>query len=399
MEMRTATGKILLALAGTLGVALAVFVVAPWLQSPPPPVSPVSPDEIIQEVMGPAAENDGELMDEAEAVAGALDEVDETILPAPGPDAEPVAEDGEDQEIVGVLPAPLTPDEVASAMVAPSATSAPEEEGRDEVAVGEPVEAEERGDEAAGGEAVESAVSQFAEAVLERLEEIVQASAGSPDAVVMASAPSVEEGEGETAGPAPKQVTEPVPAEAATAVETLGGQAEPPPEVIEEAAAGQPVVIERDMRIEFSTPVVEVAAASTGSLTGAPVALEGPAPPLGPLEPPAQPPSVLPAAGLAELRPAEAVTAPYVPRGGMGYRMPLVSRQELPIQIVSGVVMPAHHAYVILRPGYWELLMESGETVVPVEPVEAVVEEPLPAPRRRWSLLDLFRKRTPARVE
>ena len=380
MEMRTATGKILLALAGTLGVALVVFVVAPWLQSPPPPVSPVSPDEIIQEVMGPAAENDGELMDEADAVTGALPEVDEIILPALGPVAQPVAEDGEDQEVVGVLPAPLTPDEVASAMVAPTASD------------------EEGGDEAAGGEAVEAAVSQFAEAVLERLEEIVHASAGSPDAVVMASAPSVEEGEGETAGPAPEQVAEPVAAEAATAVETLGGQAEPPPEVIEEATAGEPVVIERDMRIEFSTPVVEVAAASTGSPPGAPVALEGPAPPLGPLEPPAQPPSVLPAAGLAELRPAEAVTAPYVPRGGMGYRMPLVSRQELPIQIISGVVMPAHHTYVILRPGYWELLMESGKTVVPVEPVE-VVEEPPPAPRRRWSPLDLFRKRTPAREE
>ena len=380
MEMRTATGKILLALAGTAAVALVVFVVAPWLQAPAPPVSPVSSDEIVREVMGPLGENEGKAMGETEAVAGMLPEGEETVPPALGPVAQAVEEGGVDQEVVGVLPAPLSPDEVASAMLD---SSVPDEEG---------------GDEAAGGEAVEAAVSQFAEAVLERLEEIVQASAGSPDAVVMASAPSVEEGEGETAGPAPEQVTEPVAAEAATAVETVGGQAEPPPEVIEDAAAGEPVVIERDMRIEFSIPVVEVAAASTGSPPGAPVALEGPAPPLGPLEPPAQPPSVLPAAGLAELRPAEAVTAPYVPRGGMGYRMPLVSRQELPIQIVSGVVMPAHHTYVILRPGYWELLMESGETVVPVEPVE-VVEEPPPAPRRRWSPLDLFRKRTPAREE
>ena len=111
----------------------------------------------------------------------------------------------------------------------------------------------------------------------------------------------------------------------------------------------------------------------------------------------AQRPSALAAAGLAELRRAEAVTAPYVPRGVMGYRMPLVSRQELPIQVVSGVVMPAHHTYVILRPGHWELLMEGGEIVLPAEPVEAVIEEP--PPRRRWSLFDLFRKRTPAREE
>ena len=65
MEMRTATGKILLALAGTVGAALVVFVVVPWLQAPAPPVSPVSSDEIIQEVMGPPGENDGEVTDEA----------------------------------------------------------------------------------------------------------------------------------------------------------------------------------------------------------------------------------------------------------------------------------------------------------------------------------------------
>ena len=334
MEMRTATGKILLALAGTVGAALVVFVVAPRLQSPPPPPLPASPDEIVQEVMGPPGENEVEATNEANAVAGVLPEGEETVPPVLGPVAQPVEESGADQEVVGVLPAPLTPDEV-SAMVEPSATD------------------EEREGEAAGGEAVEAAVSQFAEAVLERLDEIVHASAGSPDAVVMASAPSGEEAERETAGPAPEQVMEPVPAE-----------------VVEDAPPGEPVVIERDMRVEFSMPAVEVAAARL---------------------------SALPAAGLAEWRRPEAVTAPHVPRGVMGYRLPLVSRQELPIQVVSGVVMPAHHAYVILRPGYWELLMEGGGTVVPAEPVEAVIDEP--PPRRRWNPLNLFRKRTPAGEE
>ena len=367
MEMRTATGKILLALAGTVGAALVVFVVAPWLQSPPPPPSPASPDEIVQEVMGPLGENEGE----------------ETVPPALGPVAQPVEEGGADQEVVDVLPAPLTADEVASAMLDPSA---PDEEG---------------GDEAAVGGAVEAAVSQFAEAVLERLDEIVDASARLPDAVVMASAPSVDENE--TAGPAPQQVIEPVPEEAATAVETERQAAAqvPAPEVVEHAPPVKPVVTERDMRVEFSRPVVEVSAATTGPPSGAPVQPEVPAPPLGPLETPAheaaQRPPVLPAAGLAEWRRAEAVTAPHVPRGVMGYRLPLVSRQELPIQVVSGVVMPAHHTYVILRPGYWELLMEGGGTVVPAEPVEAVIDEP--PPRRRWNPLNLFRKRTPAGEE
>ena len=379
MEMRTATGKILLALAGTVGAALVVFVVVPWLQAPAPPVSPVSSDEIIQEVMGPPGENDGEVTDEGDAVAGVPPASEETVSPAPGPDAEPVADVSGGQEVVGELPAPLTPDEVAGAMLAPSV---PDEEG---------------GDEAAGGGAVEAAVSQFAEAVLERLDEIVHASAGSPDAVVVASAPSVDGEEDETAGPAPQQVIEPVATE--TAVETVERQAEASPEVVENAPPGEPVVIERDMRVEFSMPVVDVAAASTGPPSGAPVAPEVPAPPRGPLETPAHEPDrvAVAAAGLAELRRAEAVTAPYVPRGVMGYRMPLVSRQELPIQVVSGVVMPAHHTYVILRPGHWELLTQGGEIVVPAEPVEAVIEEP--PPRRRWSLSDLFRKRTPAREE
>ena len=381
MEMRTATGKILLALAGTVGAALVVFVVVPWLQAPAPPVSPVSSDEIIQEVMGPLGENDGAAADEADAVAGVLPEGEETVSPALGPVAQPVEEGGEDQEVVGVLPAPLTPDEVASAMLDPSA---PDEEG---------------GDEAAVRDAVAAAVNQFAAAVLERLDEIVHASAGSPDAVVVASAPSVEEDE--TAGPAAQQVIEPVPAEAVIVVGEAEAQAD------EAAAHVEPVVIERDMRVEFSMPVVDVAAASTGPPPGAPVAPEVPAPPRGPLETPAhepdrdaaaaQRPFVLPAAGLAEWRRPEPVAAPHVPRGVMGYRMPLVSRQALPIQVVSGVVMPAHHSYVILRPGHWELLMEGGEIVLPVEPVEAVLEEP--PPRSRWNLLNLFRKRTPAREE
>ena len=177
--------------------------------------------------MGPLGENEGE----------------ETVPPALGPVAQPVEEGGADQEVVGVLPAPLTADEVAGAMLDPSA---PDEEG---------------GDEAAVGGAVEAAVSQFAEAVLERLDEIVDAAARPTDAVVMASAPSVDENE--TAGPAPQQVIEPVPEEAATAVETERQAATqvPTPEVVEHAPPVKPVVTERDMRVEFSRPVVEVSAA------------------------------------------------------------------------------------------------------------------------------------------
>ena len=385
MAWRTATGKILLALAGTVGVALVVFVVVPWLQAPPPPASPASPEEIIEEVLASPGDEDGEAADEApgEAVSVAAPVAEETMSAAPVPVAESTADGSENQAVVSELPRPLTADEVAGAVL------------------DQPASGVDGGDEAVAEQRIEAAVELFAEAVLEKLDEMVAAASPGPsDAVVTASAPSVDEDEDETAGGAPEQGVAPAPVESAAAVEA-------PPEIVEAAPEVEPVTGERDMPAEPSMPADEVAAASTGSPPGAPVAPEVPAPPRGPLETPAhepdrdaaaaQRPSVLAAAGLAELRRPEAVTAPYVPRGVMGYRMPLVSRQELPIQVVSGVVMPAHHTYVILRPGHWELLMEGGEIVLPAEPVEAVIEEP-PA-RRRWSLFDLFRKRTPAREE
>ena len=45
------------------------------------------------------------------------------------------------------------------------------------------------------------------------------------------------------------------------------------------------------------------------------------------------------------------VRVPGTLRGVMGYRLPLVSRQEVPGQVVSGVLIPAHTTYVILQPG------------------------------------------------
>ncbi|MDE0195930.1 MAG: hypothetical protein OXP08_10320, partial [bacterium] len=48
------------------------------------------------------------------------------------------------------------------------------------------------------------------------------------------------------------------------------------------------------------------------------------------------------------------VIVPGTLRGVMGYRLPLVSRQEVPDQIVSGVLIPAHTTFVILEQGAWE---------------------------------------------
>ena len=57
------------------------------------------------------------------------------------------------------------------------------------------------------------------------------------------------------------------------------------------------------------------------------------------------------------------VIVPGTLRGVMGYRLPLVSRQEVPDQIVSGVLIPAHTTFVIVKPGAWELIDLTAEEV------------------------------------
>ena len=81
-------------------------------------------------------------------------------------------------------------------------------------------------------------------------------------------------------------------------------------------------------------------------------------------------------------------------RGVMGYRLPLVSRQPVPGQVVSGVLIPAHTAYVILQPGYWELV---GLSPAEVEALRAADKTGEPAvhseaPARGWNPLRLFRR-------
>ena len=86
--------------------------------------------------------------------------------------------------------------------------------------------------------------------------------------------------------------------------------------------------------------------------------------------------------------------APVDPRGVMGYRLPLVSRQRVPAQVVSGVLIPAHTTYVILRPGYWERV---GATEVEAVPAIADAEADNPPSQsksgiRGWSIWRLFRR-------
>ena len=129
------------------------------------------------------------------------------------------------------------------------------------------------------------------------------------------------------------------------------------------------------------------------------------APSLG-AEDPAQPGPVQ--AGEAEVRLPEPEASAVVPgtlRGVMGYRLPLVSRQEVPDQVVSGVLMPAHTTFVILRPGYWELTGLTPEEVQVLERAAARLKaqkRPLPAappvlpPGYNWTLLRMLGLERPA---
>ena len=74
--------------------------------------------------------------------------------------------------------------------------------------------------------------------------------------------------------------------------------------------------------------------------------------------------------------------------GALGYRVPLVVKQQVPARILGGVYMPAHETYVVLRPGYWEL-EGAAEDAAP-----AAASEPTQAPEAAkgcW-LRRLFRK-------
>ena len=97
--------------------------------------------------------------------------------------------------------------------------------------------------------------------------------------------------------------------------------------------------------------------------------------------------------------PERSAVVPGTLRGVMGYRLPLVSRQEVPDQVVSGVLMPAHTTFVILRPGYWELTGLTPDEVKVIE--EAAwraraqerplsVAPPVIAPNEGWTLLRML---------
>ena len=90
------------------------------------------------------------------------------------------------------------------------------------------------------------------------------------------------------------------------------------------------------------------------------------------------------------------VVVPGTLRGVMGYRLPLISRQEVPDQIVSGVLIPAHTTFVILKEGSWELVDVTPEELERFREAAVSRESPVPEVepvRRGWNPLRVFGKR------
>ena len=364
MDRRTDTVKVLTILGGTVGAALLIFVLLPWLTSPGPA------EETVEQVLASASavETGVETSDEGVEGEGALP-VSVPLLPedltlgASVASLQTKAEESGMEAPAGELPELLPPAEVAAAMSEPvRVASAPDVELDDvQGAAGEPL---------AKAETVPVREPIAAESTPGETVEVTK------PVVVEAVAPEVVE--------ASQQVSaEP---EALKTVEVLESSASGVPRVEFEMPPGRGLlegpdgteIIELPFGADVPAPAVETAAVVHDA------GQAGPPHPGLPLRTAAERP--------------EPVPVPGTLRGVMGYRLPLVSRQELPDQVVSGVLIPAHTTYVILQPGHWELVGLSPDEVEFLRDAAANAKADKPAAQsepvsRRWSPLNLFRKR------
>ena len=350
--LRENLGRLAVILAGGGCLALMIFVVWPHMNEPPPSMTP---GEIVEEVIGPKDEQPGESQAQGEEV-----------MPAPAP-LVGVRDDGE--EVPVIFPAPE----------------------------GEMPEAQETGERAGVEAALPPVLSAedvaAAKAALAGDEEEVVEGMTPEDWVRVASAPDAEPLETE-GGQAPEVI-----AERDEAVDTVVVE----PDATETTAAEAVVEPQAD-----ATEAGEVAASHPVAATGADsqASLEGPDP-SGELPSPPAPEAGQadgPNSGLSPQRDEVERTGVVMPgtlRGVMGYRLPLVSRQEVPDQIVSGVLIPAHTTFVILKEGAWELVDVSAAEVDLLrqlaserEAEAAAGAEPAPEPERRgWNPLRMLKQR------
>ena len=123
---------------------------------------------------------------------------------------------------------------------------------------------------------------------------------------------------------------------AAVVMVQMGTAAAGAPDVCEEPCDEEARTAQLPVEVQEAEPGLSESVETEVEHTGAPVPAESRLLPVRTRVPP-------PRGGVAEAR------------GGLGYRVPLVVKQQVPARIRGGVYMPAHETYVVLRPGYWEL--------------------------------------------
>ena len=415
---RQATGKLFLVLAGCGTLVLLIFVVLPWMTPPEELVEPpqaMAPQEIVAEVLGESVPAVGNEVDEQPADAAgegatALQRsAEDAMMPGPSP-LVAVRNDGEELPVVfpgrgpgadegetpdDTLPPPLTPEEIEAAVPEPPTLEREADRTADNIApTGTP--------EVSAPQAIHQVTAATDEAVQKRwhaapglastLTAVEHPTGASPAAVreVQSLLKELSYNPGPVDGVWGERTAAAWQAFAAEA----GGLAK----ALAVAAAGGPSDVRMPPGVEEHQPA-ELVSAYPESRSPVEVASPSEAPPLeeasGAVQAGNPPPGP----------PAQGVVMESTLRGVMGYRMPLVSRQELPDQVVSGVLIPAHTTFVILRPGYWELTGLSPDDVAHLRDAVAKSEaeartvkpEAQSAPvRRGWNPLRIFRRQVPS---
>jgi len=438
---RGGVGRLFLAGAGCGALVLVMFVLVPWLTSPPEPEPPMAPQEIVAEVLGGTVAEEPEAQvaaEPGEAVPAADGMARDAEEPAPhsirgqsvksirspllavreGGEELPVvfphqeAGTGEDLAAAGEteaagdkLPPPLTPEEVQAALPQPAL-----EDESVQTVDGVPVA------EVADSAAPEAFV-QMAAAGDDPLQgPVAGPSAEAPVLTVMERPVGATPGEvrevqtlltelGYDPGPVDgvwgSRTTE--------AWKTFARQAGGLALALAVALVGElagdlmsPEELEELKELEADWAAEQASAHAESRLpSGAASPSETPSPAMA--SGAAQAGTHRPQAGL----PPRPAVVPGTLRGVMGYRMPLVSRQAVPDQVVSGVLIPAHTTFVILKPGYWELVgLDPGDVeylrdAAARAEAEVLAAEPDSDPepvRRGWNPLRLFRKRGASEV-
>ena len=339
-------GRLLIVAAGGGCLAALIFVVLPMLNAPAPPVAQ---DEMVTEMPG-VGETAG---DESEI------EAEVPLPPLVG-----VRNDG--QEVPVVFPAS-------------EAAAASEERAAE---AGGPLLVLGAADLAAVEAALQGGDPEPVEAVKVGVQNKADENRGAPVAARETRGPAGSDGSAEipaaSAEPeAPAVVETEEPEATGEAMKVAPEQdvevADLPADGMEEEGRDRPgnAVRPAVRRGEFDVPVFPDSRAprdASHPSGGVPALAEAEAAPAG------NAPSGLPP------RPVRAgVMVPGTLRGVMGYRLPLVSRQEVPDQIVSGVFIPAHTTFVIVKPGAWELVDVTAEELLALREAAARKERPAAA--------------------